>query len=96
MSGVCHIVCAGPGEVALLAEHDDGDGGVAAERFPYEPKAPVALSSEHRTMSAAATPPPPPHKNTQSATIAKMPTTSVTISPTEILVVVMRVRLPPA
>ena len=38
----------------------------------------------------------PPHKNTQSATIAKMPTTSVTISPTEILVVVMRVRLPPA
>ena len=37
-----------------------------------------------------------PHKNTQSATIAKMPTTSVTISPTEILVVVMRVRLPPA
>ena len=38
----------------------------------------------------------PPHKNTQSATIAKMPTTSVTISPTETLVVVMRVRLPPA
>lgn len=55
MSGVCHIVCAGPGEVALLAEHDDGDGGVAAERFPYEPKAPVTLSCEHRTMSAAAT-----------------------------------------
>ena len=38
----------------------------------------------------------PPHKNTQSATIAKMPTTSVTISPAETLVVVMRVRLPPA
>ena len=59
MSGVCHIVCAGPGEVALLAEHDDGDGGVAAERFPYEPKAPVTLSCEHRTMSAATTPPSP-------------------------------------
>lgn len=37
MNSICHIVCAGPGEVALLAEHDDGDGGVAAERFPHEP-----------------------------------------------------------
>ena len=59
MSGTCHIVCAGPGEVALLVEYDNGDGGVAAERFPHEPKAPVALSREHRTMSAAATPPSP-------------------------------------
>lgn len=30
--------------------------GVVAARFPHEPKAPVALSCEHRTMSATAMP----------------------------------------
>ena len=63
-------------------------GGVAAARFPHEQKA----QDYERSGDTSA----PPHKNTQSATIAKMPTTSVTISPTETLVVVMRVRLPPA
>ena len=33
MSGVCHIVCAGPGEVAPLAKRDDGDGAPLLSDF---------------------------------------------------------------
>lgn len=42
----------GSDPLTQLVEYDNGDGGVAAERFPHEPKAPVALSCEQDRPSA--------------------------------------------